>query len=97
MSLCCTSTMNLGCFGSCEDINTGIVAAMDGDYTVNAYFLAAVITQTVPLLTGEELIIPNIYNENATIIFNIQDPNGDDVTLLGNDCLSITTFIQKTV
>lgn len=90
MSLCCTNTAFLGCFTNCEEITTGLIAAIPGDYIIREYWLDGINDQTVPFGAGDDINIPNNYNEYAEHTIKVFDPNGAVVTSGINDCFSFT-------
>lgn len=96
MSLCCTNQRFIGCFGSCESIETGIIAALTGDYIITAYWLGNQIEQTVNITATNEIIFPNVYSECAAITFKITDPNGDTVVDGSDDCFTFSNMVKIT-
>ena len=64
---------NIGCFGHCDTITTGVIAPADGVYTVSTTFNGQLLRIDTPaLLTGEEVtfsasLIPENYQFTAWV------------------------------
>lgn len=57
----------LGCYCSCDDtITLKLEADSDGIWTMYAKFNGVVLTASVSVVNGENITIPNIFNENYT-------------------------------
>lgn len=85
---CCTEILSLGCFDSCEDIETGLTAPQAGTYIIKSDN-AEIVSFTLGL--GDEIIIPGGYfNENGTTEFQIILPDGNVFTSGDYDCFSVT-------
>ena len=93
MNPCCSGVEFIGCFTSCESVDTGIVAALTGDYVITSYFLGNVQTQTVPITATNNIIFPNIQNESASITIKVTDPNGAPVLIGTADCMLFSNSI----
>jgi hypothetical protein len=77
--ICCVKTKALGCFTSCEDIDTTLDAALDGVYKIHIPFNGQVFVQELDLTNGDDIIIPGsalneYYNYEGVKVY---DPNGD--------------------
>lgn len=70
--------IKLGCFPNCEVINTGIIAAIDGEYIIKLYFDSGIRILKKILTTGDELIIDESINENYTYHMTVIDPDGSE-------------------
>ena len=68
----------LGCFPSCNEINTGFVAGMDGEYWFRTIFAGQYITlQSEPILTGAPIIFAGgQLPENYQYVGSLTDPAG---------------------
>ena len=101
MSVKCGKPKQLGCFTSCDDVDTTLDAAIDGTYSIEVPFNGQVFVQEVELLTGEDVIIPSdALNEDYNYTgVKVYDPNGNLVkTPLPdeNDCFEFNV-IQKVI
>jgi hypothetical protein len=70
------------------------VATVTGDYIIREYWLNQINEQTVTINATENIIFPNIYNEQAEHVIKIIDPNGNVFVDSGNDCFSFKTSIK---
>ena len=90
--ICCNEITDLGCFGSCEVIPTGLTAAFSGVYLFNWEFNGGIRTFGVTLTAGDPINLPagNV-NEDALIRFKVYQPNGVQV---GSDCFQAKVLPQ---
>lgn len=91
--MCCSNTAILFCnYDLCSgDIDTGIAAGMDGEYTIKVSPFDNL--HKVTLITGQYIILPAfLFNESAAHTVEITGPNGD---VLNNTCYRITTKIYN--
>lgn len=88
--LCCDTSYNLGCFGRCEDITTGLVAAVTGTYQVVYMIANGVFRQNVDFTIGENITFESMFNENYISVFSILDPLGNYLTIDGEQCFQVT-------
>lgn len=87
--LCCTDTQNLGCFTSCDPvITTGLMASSTGVWKWQAEFAGAVIDGEFDAVSGQPIIIDNVFNENYVTLIKIFDETG---AIFGNKCYSFKT------
>lgn len=79
MSCLCTSDniTDLGCFCYCNDINTGILASMDGTYVIEIKYLDGTKVIELELLEEEEIVLEFDKNENYEYIFSVTKPNNE--------------------
>lgn len=77
MNICLNDSRFLGCFPQCLDIDTGLLAQQAGIHSVIYYFLdgSSQATFTVGLI-GDNIVIPNIFNEFGEAVFKILQPDG---------------------
>lgn len=92
MSCCCPNPTHLGCIDICrDDLQTGLVAAVTGEYTFAFNFLGKLQYFTKQYTAGSDLDIPNSYfsisNGNFVYEVKVTDPDG----------LEIGCFTFKTV
>lgn len=84
---CCDSILKIGCFNSCETIETGLTATQTGTATVrvnNSDLIDFSIT------SGAEMEIPCGYlSEDGTTVFKIIQPNGTEFTSGDYDCFKV--------
>lgn len=89
---CCTSILDLGCFDSCQDIETGLSATQTGVHTITINDSAIVeFSQT----SGQQIIIPGGYfNEDGTTTFKIIQPDDTPFESGENDCFKVLIGIN---
>lgn len=98
MNFCCDTYTNLGCFGSCAPINTGILAPVIGTYKIFLQFNNAVSEITVVTTTvNEEIVLVDQLNENYIYKMKIfQVVPGPPETMLELGCYRFQTqFIHS--
>lgn len=89
-SLCCIDSEFLGCFASCGNINTGLIATQAGAHTVQYYFLDGICTKNIIGTIGLPLEIPaDIFNEFGQSTFKIIQPDGNVFVSGGSDCFIV--------
>jgi hypothetical protein len=81
MACCCSNPTHLGCIDICtDDLKTGLVAAVTGDYTFRFNFQNVISYFTKQYLVGNDLDVPNSYfvisNGNYVYEVKVIDPNG---------------------
>jgi len=92
----CTNTLNLGCFGSCDLINTGI--AQNGIVTMQAFYAGIMKQVNIPDDDPSGIIVVNAswLNENYTTIVKFVDSDGEYITYEVDgviyDCFQIKTI-----
>lgn len=86
---CCTNILNLGCFYSCDPIETGLTATATGTWTfVTTPDLVKLFSQTIT--SGNSITFSSGYvNEDGVTVFKILKPNGDYFTSGIYDCFQI--------
>jgi hypothetical protein len=91
LSKCCSSTLSLGCICHCGDVVTGLVAGLEGDYTIEYQHPGGgIVTGTLSLDNGDPISFVSFFNESGLAVFKIKDP--DDVYISGpgdEDCFSV--------
>lgn len=93
MSKCCTNTIPLGCFSSCEAIRTGITAIVTGTWTARLLFNGVQLEKEFTGVQGEELQVPNAGPEGLLLIMRLVKPDGQ---LLDDNCYSFKNEITVT-
>jgi hypothetical protein len=91
---CCVN--NLGEFPHNADIDTGIIALVDGEYTLKLDIGGSSIIKKVTPGIGENIVIARPFNENFTYKLTIKDPNGDLVEEDECSNFSFKTFVAIT-
>jgi len=96
MLCCCSCWLELGCVDSCVEFDTGLVAAVSGEYTLKLKFNGRVIR-----LKQEQTMGMNITFDISSLVYYytysgvIITPSGDPVELtdgtLTLDCLRFKT------
>lgn len=88
MACDCINTICIKVFVSpCDTgIDLGLTAPADGDYTFRLGFNGVYTSFVLTLETDDEIIIPNVVNENYNHELQIIEPNGD---LLNDTCYSL--------
>ena len=84
MSHFCENPVNLGRFDLCTvDIDTGLVAAVTGEYTFAFNFLGKFQYFTKQYTAGSDLDVPNSYfsisNGNFVYEVKVTDPDGVEI------------------
>lgn len=89
---CCTSILDLGCFDSCQDIETGLTATQTGTHTITINDSAII---EFSQISGEQIIIPGGYfNEDGTTTFQIIQPDDTPFESGENDCFKVLIGIN---
>ena len=73
---CGSNITDLGCFPSCEDINTRINATVTGNWTVRICFNGVWLTKEVGCTVGQAIVIENDYPENILLVMQLIKPDG---------------------
>ncbi len=89
---CCLK--HIGEFPHNADINTGIVANMDGIFQVKMEFAGGIVTKEVDAETSDDIVIPKPFSESYLYKFKILDPNGDPLELDGCPNFSLKTYVN---
>ena|ERR1700741_1617986 len=99
MSCCCEDPYDLGCLDACKPLDTGIVAELDGRYTLQYKFNGAQRSIKSDVITAGDNIefnikdlVPNYYYQAR-----ILDPEGNEVVLsyedVPYDCLKFNIVL----
>jgi len=76
--ICTTGVLDLGLFSKCTEIATGILSIDAGDYIIRAEGINHRLGEgTLALGAAEEIKLTNNFNENSTVIFTIEKPDGE--------------------
>jgi hypothetical protein len=73
---CCENITFVGCFGSCELIPLLIDSDYTGSATMKFDWLGKTYSYDVIVEDGEQVVIPNIFNERSSVIFKLQKTDG---------------------
>lgn len=73
---CCENIAFVGCFGSCSNIPLLINSDYTGTATITFDWLGKNYQYDIIVEDGEQVVLPNIFNENSSIIFKLQKPDG---------------------
>jgi len=97
MSNCCfpcTAVLHLGCYGHCEPIQTRMHARMSGVHRIQWQVGGTRYETTFSAVVGHFLHADNPFNEQASILFQVIQPDGtlyvDDN---GHDCFALTSVL----
>ncbi len=88
MACNCNNVIDLGCFNSCDNINTGINALESGTYKIYIDFLGAKMVDEQNLLIGNEIVINKVLNENHEYQMQVVSPSGVQT------CYRFKTYIE---
>lgn len=95
MNICLNNAEFIGCFVQCDDIDTGLVSNQSGIHTLSYFFLDGQKRMEFNVaMIGDNLIIPNIFNEFAEAVFRITQPDGTLYTSGGNDTFKVRIVPQ---
>ena len=86
---CCTTILDLGCYTSCDLIDTGI-AADAVNYRIEWEWLGVTNRVTVAGVSGADLTVPAfIFNERSSPIFKVWNLSTEAfISVSGSDCLT---------
>lgn len=86
---CVSEIICLGEFCSCgNEIELPLIAELTGNYTLYATFNGVRLVRNLTTIEGQNINIPNIFNENYTHEFYLVGPNGE---ILGDTHYSLST------
>ena len=73
----CGCTKDLGCFAYNENIDFGFVNACpgDADFTFQIWNNGSFLESVVTFGTGEQIVLPYTFNENADVMIKIKLPS----------------------
>jgi len=89
MSFCCENTEVLCSIGSCDSIDLGAAAPIDGTYTLEWFFAGNIRSQDYDFTAGDPLIFPNDFNESGVTVFQLWQPDGE---LFKGQCYQIQVY-----
>jgi len=79
--ICACDIYFVGCFKHCKQITTTpVVAQMTGTHAFVFHYNGAAYCRNIIGIEGAPFLIPNQYNETATIIFQATNPDGSPLT-----------------
>ena len=70
----CNCQKNLGCYLPNDEIDFGMTAFCDGDFTFEIFGPSGVTTIVVALSAGDPLVLPFTFNENGETMIKIKVP-----------------------
>jgi hypothetical protein len=99
MQSCCEDIAFVGCFGSCSEIPLLIESDYTGTATLQFDWMGKRYNYEVIVVEGEQIVLPNLFNETSSVVFRLQKPDGSFFSL-GNESESqptepITCFLLK--
>lgn len=71
---CCDNPVFLGCFNHCENIMLDLIALDTGTHHVVFRQFGVLNRQRFAAIQGAQFVIPNVFNENAEVTFQIYKP-----------------------
>jgi len=74
--ICCDTYIDLGCLNSCNDLEIGTNALLNGIYLLELDNNGTINTSSVTLLIGAAIIFNVKLNENMAYTGRVIDPNG---------------------
>jgi len=78
---CCENIAFVGCFGSCSNIPLLINSDYTGTATITFDWLGKNYQYDIIVEDGEQVVLPNIFNESSSIVFKLQKPDGSFFTI----------------
>lgn len=82
---CCGERYFFGCYSACDVVALPIVATYTGTMTVIWTFAGNQITKEFEVEQDMFIILPNVFNENSTIDFQLEDENDDPVIFVDGE------------
>ncbi len=77
MLMCgCTPISDLGCFSSCDPINTKILASATGTWVARVCFNGVWLSQKIEATENESIVLPNSYPEDLVLTLMLIKPDG---------------------
>ncbi len=91
MTNCCTKEYyTIGTFSNCGQINTGLIAAQGGIYTILFEYKGKENSFRVFAAQGDEIIIFNLFAEDADTKIRIINPDGSQFEYNHYNCINAT-------
>ncbi len=72
---CSNNIIKLGCFNSCEPVNTGIKIDIPGTWRIEIHFMGITDVIKKEYEIGQEIIIEKNLNEDYTYLIQVFNPN----------------------
>ena len=91
--ICCVDSDFLGCYDSCGNIDTGLIASETGNHIIYLYVGMIRLKITESVTSGNNIIITSPVNENYTFEMNIKNPSGSAYSSGGKECWTFKTDI----
>ena len=82
---CCGERYFFGCYSACDVVALPILATYTGTMTVIWTFAGNQITKEFEVEEDMAITLPNIFNENSTVDFQLEDENDDPVIFLDGE------------
>jgi len=73
---CCENIQFVGCFGSCEAIPLLLQSDYTGVAELQFNWLNRYLTYDIVVEQGEQIVMPNIFNEQSVVVFKIKRSDG---------------------
>lgn len=73
---CCKGFLNLGCFGHCDPIDTGLIALQSGDFTICYNSVQGNLCQVLKFSVDEPIAFVSFSTLYGNHQVTITDPNG---------------------
>jgi len=84
---CCGKYTNLGCFSSCDTIQTTMQATQSGTHVIRLYFNGQIIDKEFEAVAGQHIILPFDAFAVGFNRFDIINPDG--TTFDAGNCFSV--------
>lgn len=81
---CIDSKIYLGCFDNCNTIPLSFNAKQTGTHELVFRYEGQINKVEFEGVTGNEIMIPNVFNDYRKTVFNIINPDGSDFEVFQN-------------
>jgi hypothetical protein len=82
---CCGERYFFGCYSACDVVLLPIVATYTGTMTVIWTFAGNQLTKTFQVEQDMPIVLPNVFNENSIIDFQLEDENEEAVIFVDGE------------
>lgn len=76
MSSCLENIIPLGCFSSCDEINTNVNATVSGIWKARVLFNGMALDKEFEAEIGQEIKVPNVWPEDLVLFMQLIKPDG---------------------
>lgn len=99
MSSPCASPLDLGCYESCTTVplvnnDADVYAVQTGTHTLEFWQFGAWSEKTFTATASSQIVLPNVFNENAQAHIKIKQPDSTYLTISSKTCFLIETYIN---